>query len=265
MKKPKAFIFWVNKEGSKTPNYLLLCLNTVFRNLNEFEIIVIDDHNLEEYLPGVYDMEQLKKLSFAMQSDIISVALLEKYGGIYLDADTILTKNIYRNIDVNDSRLVCFGIENTALIHVGILISMIPGNLFLKAWREKIQLKIANFPLRLNWDYVGNSIFEELYKEPGMASHVHIKNKFTEGILLEASPYGYLTQDPRSDYLEFYFDYTEKLPEGLLERPEFGLIYLHNSWTPMMYKNASMEDTLSYPCILSKLLTKLNSEEQQLS
>lgn len=92
---PKLFMYWEHKKGSKKrPAYLDLCLETVKKNCkNSFDIIVLDEKTINYYLQDLRpDLDE--KLSIPQKTDYYRYALLEKYGGCWLDFDTIVMKDL---------------------------------------------------------------------------------------------------------------------------------------------------------------------------
>ena len=64
------------------------CIKSIYIQLKDYEIILLDDNNITEYLflPNlIIDKYKNNIISNAHFSEIIQVALLEKYGGIWID------------------------------------------------------------------------------------------------------------------------------------------------------------------------------------
>ena len=91
--KPIIWTYWETKPGKTKPEYLDLCLDTLFKYCNDdFNIIRLNEKNIYDYLPNLRkDMDQLL---IAQKTDYIRVALLYKYGGIWIDADTIVMRKL---------------------------------------------------------------------------------------------------------------------------------------------------------------------------
>ena len=61
--------------------------------------------------------------------------------------------------------------------------------------------------------------------------------------------------EPGEDYFHFYFDDESHIElEETISRIKFGVVLLHNSWTPEAYKKASRETILQDQKLLSRLL-----------
>ena len=93
--KPYLFIFWQNIHNKKRPVYLDLCYETIIKNCSDsFNIVLMDYKNVSHYLPNIRDDLMTKLKSIPMQTDYIRYSLLYTYGGVWLDFDTIVIKDI---------------------------------------------------------------------------------------------------------------------------------------------------------------------------
>ena len=96
--KPIIWGYWENKPGKIRPSYLDLCLDTFDKyNKNSFNIIILNEKTVYDYLPNL--RKDLNNFSLAHKSDYIRIKLLYTYGGIWLDIDTIVMRNLMPIID----------------------------------------------------------------------------------------------------------------------------------------------------------------------
>lgn len=76
------------------PQIVKTCINSMYKWLNDYEIILIDEKNLFNYvdLPK-YVIEKWNKgiISNTLFSDFIRLDILNKYGGIWVDATVLFT------------------------------------------------------------------------------------------------------------------------------------------------------------------------------
>jgi len=150
------FTFW-EPRGEMIP-YLQLCRRTWEKNLPDYEIIVLDYSNIGAFIDeGVYDSSVLRRLSLPMQKDAIMVAVLKKYGGTFMDIDTLVLQDILPIINkLKNTEVVMFD-EHLAFL------SARAGSHVLTQWLEGIQQKLRRlakeeYPAaELRWDYIGNS------------------------------------------------------------------------------------------------------------
>jgi len=93
--KPKIFLYWENKPGvKKRPEYLDLCYESVQKNCKDsFDIIMLNEKTVNDYLPNLRN-DLNKKLSIPQKTDYIRYLLLHKYGGVWLDTDIIVVKDL---------------------------------------------------------------------------------------------------------------------------------------------------------------------------
>lgn len=83
---------WAYWNGSQPPWLVQRCLDSwAFFNPG-FSIRLLNDGILADYLPQV--PQELQALPVAKRSDWIRLELLHRYGGIWLDASTILTQSL---------------------------------------------------------------------------------------------------------------------------------------------------------------------------
>jgi len=88
------FMYWETLSGKTKPTYLDLCYDTVLKNCSQdFKIHMLDEKSITQYLPELRpDLD--KKLKIQQKVDYYRLLLLYKYGGIWLDADTIIIKSL---------------------------------------------------------------------------------------------------------------------------------------------------------------------------
>ena len=103
------WIYWDDLNGIENrPYYITLCLNSIKKNTKEYNLIELNKNNIYYYLPELKEIEKninLDKLKLAQKVDLYRIMLLYKYGGLYLDTDTILLKSpdkLYKLLDEYD-------------------------------------------------------------------------------------------------------------------------------------------------------------------
>ena len=104
------WMYWENLPGNKKSPYLDLCYKTVKKNCsNNFKIHLLDEKSVYDYIPDLRK-DLNSKLSIQQKVDYIRYILLYKYGGIWVDADTIVIKNLKPIIEkLNHYDFVGFG------------------------------------------------------------------------------------------------------------------------------------------------------------
>jgi hypothetical protein len=99
IKKPYLWSYWQNKPNKQMPDYIKLCFETFKKHCSDnYEIVILDETSIYKYLPNLRkDLDELSSL--AQKTDYIRIALLYNYGGLWLDADTIVMNDLHEIID----------------------------------------------------------------------------------------------------------------------------------------------------------------------
>lgn len=89
--KPYLWIYW---EGPK-PDYITLCIESIFKHCkNSFNVILLNNNTINNFLPEIQEKNvYLQKLEIPQKVDYYRVALLYKYGGLYLDSDVLVLRD----------------------------------------------------------------------------------------------------------------------------------------------------------------------------
>ena len=98
-------IFWCWFQGLDNASKLALAnLNSIKKNLPDYNLIIIDETNLYDYVDiPEYIIDKFKRGIFSRThfSDILRLELLTKYGGTWIDASVLITKFDPRFYDNN--------------------------------------------------------------------------------------------------------------------------------------------------------------------
>ncbi|EOC7039584.1 capsular polysaccharide synthesis protein [Campylobacter coli] len=252
--------FWEPKD--KMPGYVKLCIETWKVFFSDYRVVILDYSNLHNFLPkDFYDESLYENFSLPKQADAIRAAVLYLYGGIWLDADTIITSSKIKYFFENPSNFSIFS------SHIGVLKAK-KGSIICFNWFQECQKRILNYRKikESNGDlrqfeayyYLGNGPLNpniETFKNN--KNEVVIFNRVKNKVIMEAF---WRTKDENKEgnaivnYQEIYFlnDYSDFVLEN-----EAGLLMLHNSWTPYSYKNLNIEDFLICKNTLSGIFLKI--------
>ena len=89
-------IFWLWLQGEKkAPKIIKACLNSIKRNCQNHEIIIIKKSNMNKYIhipPYILQKFEKKIISPIHFSDILRLELLLMYGGTWVDSTVLITK-----------------------------------------------------------------------------------------------------------------------------------------------------------------------------
>ena len=174
----RVFTFWEPKAA--LPGYVRLCLETWRKNLPGCEVVVLDYETLGDWLtPAEQEAVLWKGMTFAMQSDCIRCAVLKKHGGIWLDADTVLTRPLDERFARADVTMIARRM-NGAVVNYGAFIRAArPEAKFLCDWHAALVGRVAKARrcrdsfwygvfrhrtqrLMRRWDYCVNAIIDPL-------------------------------------------------------------------------------------------------------
>ncbi|EOV7168898.1 capsular polysaccharide synthesis protein [Campylobacter coli] len=252
--------FWEPKD--KMPGYVKLCIETWKVFFSDYRVVILDYSNLHNFLPkDFYDESLYENFSLPKQADAIRAAVLYLYGGIWLDADTIITSSKIKYFFENPSNFSIFS------SHIGVLKAK-KGSIICFNWFQECQKRIlkyrkikeSNGDLRQfeAYYYLGNGPLNpniETFKNN--KNEVVIFNRVKNKVIMEAF---WRTKDENKEgnaivnYQEFYFlnDYSDFVLEN-----ENGLLMLHNSWTPEIYKELNIENFLLCKNTLSSIFIKI--------
>lgn len=89
----------------KLPEIVKLSYKSIERYKGDYTVIRLDEKSIENYvaLPKfLWNDLKNKRISYALFSDVLRLVLLDKYGGIWLDSDILLTNFIPKFIEESD-------------------------------------------------------------------------------------------------------------------------------------------------------------------
>lgn len=102
------FFWWQGKESM--PELVLKCYQSILSNSGKYQVQLVTKNNINEYINVSKSIsEKLREgtISLTHFSDIVRFKLLEKYGGLWLDATIFITKSL-NNVDTS-SLFTCSG------------------------------------------------------------------------------------------------------------------------------------------------------------
>ena len=244
------------------PGYIKLCIKTWKKFLPLYGIRILDYKNIKDYLgQSLFENLICKNMTLPKQADAIRVALLNKYRGIWMDADTIVLNGEFLQ-ELKSFELAMFGDEKIKTQNIGFIYSS--GNSsILKKWlkeiiynvqiykqyseKNRLNLVIDNAWKKMNsWDYLGNGILKNVTSKQFCRLDRQKMNTLPEIRFFENS-----SLDLIQPYKQFYF--RSRDPEIILNKSK-SVVMLHNSWTPVKYKLMSEKQFLNQDILLSRLL-----------
>lgn len=275
MGKTRIFAFWEPKTA--VPGYIRACMRT-WNLVPDSETVLLDFDSIGEWLPQEeLDAVTCRGLSLPKQADCYRALLLNRYGGIWLDTDTVVTPEIAQSgvLGTGEEDVVAFGLrpEDRQLEHVHVFGCFFnvrrPHVPFTEAWASVLPERMATFRrfrrnplLRLlrrgewrkcrSYDYCLNSIVNPLALSLD-ERQLSLLDEKAFGVHPEIMAEGHPAR--RSDaYREYYFRPGDPTPA--LEASK-GLLLLHNSWSPESFRNMDESEFLRTDVRLAGILKAL--------
>lgn len=245
----KFYSYW---EGGEIPPYLRLCVQTWFKFIPNLEVELIDQIGSRKWTADYYDFENFKKLTYPMQSDAVSAAVLAKEGGTFIDLDTIFTSSVAADFFTEDlDSLKAFG--TAPGLHIAVLSTGSPNNPVATTWRSAVASRIADMPTPRPWNYIGNAPLDQILADPRWREEIKIIDRRSSGNILE-SVLGNAGSGAEG-YRELYFGDSGITVDEALEANAGGIISLHNSWTPKHVLNETdLSALLDTDVLFSRLI-----------
>jgi hypothetical protein len=230
------FSFWqdpVDADIKGMPEYLRQVQETWDKYIGDNSRILISHYNWDEYIGDLIPLsEKIKTFPLAIQSDIASAALLYKYGGVFMDIDTIMVNESVKGfLFTEDDYFTAFGMPELFSMHVAI-IKCKKNHDVVKRWLDDIILSLELGVDQQRPTQYANFILERLWRDKQYTHLFNILDRRVTGNVPEAK-INYIKTEQRRNYLDYWFGALA--PESFLslrDRCSHGLISLHNSWTP---------------------------------
>lgn len=250
MDKPIIWMYWQNKNNqSRKPDYLNLCLESVKKHCEpEFNIILLDDDKFEAISRNKHkNFRNIEPI--AMRADYIRFCIISEYGGIWLDHDIVVLRNLNKLIqDLNKYNFVGFTHDN-----------------------DKSELSIGIFAGKPN-NKICNEFLRIFEKHPDYSEWINKKSNmkwagpthFMEKYLKEVSrlyPLEFKSYEAKNTIYPIHWkkskDYywsNGRMDDHVLN--DFLAVYLHNNMYKDEHKNLSKEQVLNGEYRISHLFRK---------
>jgi len=162
------FSFWEPRD--RMPGYLTLCIKTWKKFLPNYQINILDFNSAKTYLgESLFKNIYCEDLYLHTQVDAIRVALLKKYGGIWMDADTIvLNGDIFNKL--KDFELIMFGSETSKIQNIGFIYAS-DNSIVIKEWLEEIIKKIKLYK-KIKIESKNNSVIKNYLMKFNVGNHI---------------------------------------------------------------------------------------------
>jgi hypothetical protein len=128
-----VWAYWEDGPRARRPVYLDLCLETIERHCAPLELRLLSRHDAITWLPDL-DVDRWESLPAPnYRSDYVRSRVLQRYGGVWMDVDTVALAPLSQLLDELDGTgMVCFGREHGRFF--GGLCAAAPGSPFVDDW-----------------------------------------------------------------------------------------------------------------------------------
>lgn len=232
-----VWTYWENPPGLTTPPYLELCFNSMSKycNTNNFEFKLVDDLSIHSLLPELReDLCKLKVSSkprenISIKADYIRAKLLQEYGGIWLDADTIVMRAPDEIIPLLDQKDFLYRTQHEGLASVGVMASIPNGTLINEYIKQ--QDTLIDSKKTLSWGENGSRILTPLVRK---------YSNITQSL-------GLIGSIPFSHWQQYFTD------TAYTHNKSVWCYQLYNKVFPEWFKQKSTEDILKDNLVISQL------------
>jgi hypothetical protein len=135
-------IIWTYWDDENIPDFIKICLNNWKKICPDYQINMVHKNNVEKYINIPNNFNNLKSYR---QSDITRLLLLQKHGGIWIDASTILFVPPDKFISKNNLTLFLTpGSNNKNIVYENWFISAPKNNKIINLWTNEVLQAISN-------------------------------------------------------------------------------------------------------------------------
>lgn len=245
--------FWENAPGKSMPPYLLMCHEVLTRQCQSADVRLVTPSELPELLgdlPINFDRLNVRgKLGphLAQKADYIRLALLKRYGGIWLDADCIALSDVAEPVTefLNQFEFVCMRKTNTTgLVSNGFLASRPNGVIISQALEQvtRILVDADKEQKPIEWNALGSSILTPLVKA----------NRKTTYLFPEAKVHPIHFKDSH-----LFFERDDLVDHANYIGKETSLVMLYNARTSDADKSLPRTKILNSNTLIGQLFRKL--------
>jgi hypothetical protein len=159
-------MYWENVPGRAKPPYLDLCLETIKRHIDPgMPLRVLDETTVFDWLQDLSPEDWKKLGSPVRRSDFARVRLLDRHGGLWLDADCIAMSSLGSLVEPLDrNELVGWGGDVGEGWFYNGLFAARAGATFLQKWiaaQDALLAAHADWE-RLSWAALGQGLMRDL-------------------------------------------------------------------------------------------------------
>ena len=218
---------WMYWHSEDVPETVKLCLASWKRNCAaskfDFKVIFVHDDNLSSFVDNsMHSCLHAESSHTALKADIIRLMLLEKYGGVYIDASVVMTRPLDWILgDDGDGRNYFQAFFNQKNMNISCNVAVVensflaspPGLMLIRAWLRKlltlptcevseIKKMTKHMPIQMNlhntYHFAYHALSSLLVETPIAAFgayHLYDSNKMKYLLFMHASVDDLLSKD----------------------------------------------------------------------
>ena len=170
---------WTNRVNEKQPipDIEELCIATIFKHMPSYNIQIVNVNNIHKLLPEYTELLSLCN-SFYLYYNLIKYAILNKYGGIWLPSNYILTKPLSCIEKCKHNKLLTFSRNNNQYVdNYGLsdeIICCTSNNIIIREMLCYLRRQIDSFQNELTFKKTINKHFNILL---GTHQHHHTEQQ----------------------------------------------------------------------------------------
>lgn len=165
-----VFIYWVGKTYALIELFRKIMIFHSNKGMN-YRLHILNENNLNEYVPEL--PSGFHQLHPAYQADYVRVAVVERFGGLWLDSDTLVMSNLSLLFKVLESHQGFFIRENNQHLCNGVFGSR-AGTPLMAQWRNEIYQRIEQNPNPILWSELGNIWLQKTFEKTTLLNDYQI-------------------------------------------------------------------------------------------
>jgi len=174
------WIYWENHPGKTEPPHILLC-RYILQLRSNCDVRLITPDNLHEYLPEIHpNIHKIRRdnkpdeTCLAIKTGFIRVFLLEKFGGLYIDSDAVVLRDLGEVFDrIREKGFVSTRKTSKPRKHI-------PNNFLGSARNGRIMTIYANLLRKMlaektiyKWGEIGSRMLTEIVNDNPEHAHIY--------------------------------------------------------------------------------------------
>lgn len=171
----RLWTYWESSQSYGKPDYIDLCLESMRKYSGGHEVVLVTPDNIGAFIPNLReDVWLLQKP--AHRADYFRVILMYLYGGIYMDADTVVLKDLAYYFDLLKVHSYWGYGKSYGKPENGVF-GALPKNPLIKVWVDECSKKLDTIKAgeNVHWYAFNKSIWHPILKG---RKYLHFSNDY---------------------------------------------------------------------------------------